>query len=607
MLSTILRRLERRDEAGFTMVEMVVALMIVALGMVALGIVYMSVGTTAQLARERQEANSLANQVLEELRAMPYTTVTTGLANWGTELSSDPNIVGGHFKPTYDPSIDEILQSYTPTSAPAATCANQGLAPIYPHVCPVSLGKVTFKQRAYVTQVAGSAQSAYWLTAVVSWSSAATKGLTKTVALRSQLFSPAGCLSLSTHPFSGPCQAFLYGTASRDGGSITISAPSGSTILPGYIDSTGGTLTLPSVMAGLQVEQTTLLTGKALTSGAKLTTSSGTSSTGVLSATTLADTDPSTSGAGSATGNTPSQSSSVLTVGTPGQGQFSLNPTTGDNGALVGTTASSSSPACKDTDGSTTISTGLPCGSGNAQSLGSTARATLALPNLFGRQLPTMNLASVAAAPSPTYVMTTRYTSPNATYCPTAGGAGCVVAATKRALANVMIGNVPSSLAGDTLSSPGVADRALPGSGFTGLLKVSGYNDTAISASGAGAGTSSATRAGSLSYWDPQNCAGTGNYCSVALGTAAASASPSATAHYLTSDGSFLDVAMAATVTVPAAAPLPSGAAPCQSPACATATNVSPPTVNLSYTITHLGATIGTFTMTVDLGRITSK
>src|SRR4051794_29938990 len=610
MLRVILRRLERRDEAGFTMVEMTVALMIIALAILTLGMLYMSVGTTAQLARERQEANPLANQVLEELRAMPYTTVTSGLANWGTDLSGDPNISAGHFKPAYDPSIDEVLQTYTPASSPGvtATCANQTLAPLYPHVCTVSMGKTSFKQRAYVTQVAGSAQSAYWLTAVVSWSSAATKGVTKTVALRSQLFSPAGCLSLSTHPFSGPCQAFFYGTATRDGGSINISAPSGSTLLPGYLNVTGGTISLPSLMAAMQIEQTTLMSGKALTSGAKLVSSSGTTTTGTLSATTVADTDPSTSGTSSATGSTPSQTVSTLTAGTPGQGQIKLTPTTNDTGALVGTVASSSSPACKDVDGATTISTGLPCASGNVQALGSSAStAMFDLPNLYGRQLPTMTLSSVAAAPSPTYAMTTRFTSANPTYCPTATGAGCAVSSVKRAMGNAFLGGLPAPSTGDIISSTGAADMTLP-SGFS-MLKLTGYTDSAISSSGVGAGTSSTTRAGTLSYWDPANCAATANYCSLSLSTAAASMTlPSVTAHYGgTNDGGSLDVSIAPTVSVPSSVPTSSGAAPCQQPPCVTTSSVSPPIVTLSYTISHLGTTIGAFSVTVDLGRLVAK
>src|SRR3990172_6542805 len=79
------------DERGFGLVETVIAV----------GIIFASLGTLAysatvgfgyqELARQRQAATGLANQVMEEIRGLAYTKIQAGLLS--TDFTGDANIV----------------------------------------------------------------------------------------------------------------------------------------------------------------------------------------------------------------------------------------------------------------------------------------------------------------------------------------------------------------------------------------------------------------------------------------------------------------------------------------------------------------------------------
>jgi Tfp pilus assembly protein PilV len=588
------------DDRGFSLMEIVISLMVVMVTILALTTVFVSVLSTAGLSRERQQATALANQALESMRALPYATVTQGLANWGTELN-DPNISVGHFKPTYNGAIDEVLQTYVPVTDPST---QSPAPPLYPHITTLTENNVSFTLSRYVSQVAGSSPPAFWLTALVQWSSTATRHKTKTLALRTQLYSPAGCLDLKTHPFSGPCQAFLYSNAGVAAGSISLTGPTAASPLFSGLTATTASLILAELTSNLQIEQVTSVGGRTSTSGATFDLTDGTSPrTGDLSSTGLADTDPSTTGNASFTAPSTAQSAAPLTNAGAGAA-LTLKATTGDSGSAVGTVAASASPACTDVTGGAAFATGLPCGSGSlATSMGNSSTA-LDFGTITGRHL-SATLGSVAAG-STSSTLATRFMAPNATYCPSATGDGCAVGSVKRSLGAVMLGGAPDGAAGDTLSSAGMAGTTpLGSSGFAGLVTLSSYADSATAVAGSGAAAPTATRSGTVQYWDPAHCPS--GYCALTLGASAASATSSATAHYLLSDGEYLDVAMTATITVPAAAPVTTGTAPCQTSPCTVDTSVAPPRISISYLIRRGDTTFGQFTMTADLGTLVAK
>jgi Tfp pilus assembly protein PilV len=594
-MRAVRRRTCAAGDEGFSLIEITVSLVVIMITLSALVSVYVSVAATAGLARQRQQATALGTQALESMRALPYATLTQGLANWGTELN-DPNISNGRFRPTYNTSIDELLQTYTPAAAPTG-------APMYPHITTVTENNVAYTVSQYVSQVTGSSPQAYWLTAIVSWSSGATKGVTKIFAVRSQLFSPAGCLDLKTHPFSGPCQGFLYSSGGVAPGNIALASATAGTPLFSGLTVTNASLILAELSSTMQSEQTTSVGGRTSTSGGSMALTDGTKPiTGDLSTTSLTDNDPSTTSSGTFNDASKTQSASPL-VNTQGNSALTLNATQADAGGTVGTLAAAASPVCADVNGSA-YSTGMPCGSGSMATASGSSSSVLDFGSIEGRRLST-TIASVAAG-STQKTLATRLTLPDTTYCPSASGDGCAVSSVKRSLGSVMLGGLPAGGAGDSLSSPGLASAtSLSGSGFAGLVTLSSYADSGTAVAGTGAAASTATRSGTLSYWDPAHCAS--GYCSISLSTAAASATSGATATYVLSDGATITVAMTATITVPAAAPTAGGSAPCQSAPCTVTTSVAPPQVSINYVITKGATSLGQFTLTADLGSVVAK
>ncbi len=78
-----------RDEGGFTLLETVAAMGVVFVALLALaGTSLVGLPATA-LARQRQGANQLANQLLEQVRGLTYATMAQGLAT--SDLGGDPS------------------------------------------------------------------------------------------------------------------------------------------------------------------------------------------------------------------------------------------------------------------------------------------------------------------------------------------------------------------------------------------------------------------------------------------------------------------------------------------------------------------------------------
>src|SRR5207302_4863535 len=85
-------RVASGSEDGFTVIELVMAtgLMFFALT----GMLYTAVAgfRGIAVARGRQSANGVANQTLEQVRALPYDTLTKGLSNSDSTVTADTAI-----------------------------------------------------------------------------------------------------------------------------------------------------------------------------------------------------------------------------------------------------------------------------------------------------------------------------------------------------------------------------------------------------------------------------------------------------------------------------------------------------------------------------------
>ncbi|MCW2600793.1 MAG: hypothetical protein JWM02_2622 [Frankiales bacterium] len=542
------------------------------------------------LAKQRQAATGLATAVMEQLRAIDYGTLSSGLTC--SDLTSDPRVTlsgacASGVTGTFTPGVGGISEPLViQVSGPTA-------APLNPHITTRTLENATYTVSSYVSKSSATA-TAFNLTVLVKWASSVSRG-SKTVIQRSVAYSPTRCLSSATHPYAGACQAAFNGDAGlAKAGIVVLNADDGSSLIPG-LNGTKLDLTLNSLSTTLSAEQVTALSALVSTTGVDAF-APGKTSTGGLSASVSADTDPSSASAGVGTGTLAQGSTSTLSLSGTG-GVLSLYPTTSDTGTLDAR-ASSSATSCMDASGTAVTATNQPCSWANVQPAGTSASLGISLPN----GAPNWNIATVGAAPAPARATVARIGTSGGTACPTASGPGCLTAQASRSLGTVLLGGLPTANGGDS-----------PPTGWGGaLITVSGLQESAYAEAGTGHRNPTFTRsAGTLSYYD------------VASGTVKTLSS----FRTLTSDfaadlgtvtgtynagGQTAVVSVSGTMRVGAATPLsPSTTAPdptCKASACLyNATPASTLIATLVYNISLNGVQDTKFAVTVDLGAVLAR
>lgn len=575
-------RTRRRSGAddGFSLVELLVSMVVIGILIAGMAGVQARALATVTVSRQRQQAIDLANKAMEQMRALPYDTVIAGIRT--PDIAGDPWIIAGKFRPPYDSSVNEFL--VTSGSVPAAP-----LYPLYPHRqtgATSKIGPIQFTISSYVTLVsatAGDTSKGYWLTVVASWTSAQARGVTKRISIRSQLFSPSGCLSTATHPFSGPCQAFFDGSAGSTPAGITLSSnvPGGKALVDNEVED--GNVTAPSLSTDIQSEQTISTQSKTIVSGAKYLVSGTETTSGANSANTGASTDPE-----SGTSSLPlalgvSQTGTTL-VKNGIANDFTFGLGSGDSGAAASTTSSTSSTQCNNLLG-VPVASAQACSSGQLTPSG-TLSASLRVSNK------TIELASIAASTTPARTFVARYTAAASPYCagsPAPSGVGCISANAQRSFGTAKVGTIPAGTSG--------AD------GFS-MATVTGYTDAVRAESGVGAGTSAATRTGTLTYWAVGGVSTSVNLAT--LTTAQSLVLAPVGYSYNTGPLGTVQVLMNGTITIAAPSTTPSGAAPCAA-ACGMTSTGGSVVASVTYDISAGGVNIGHFTVSADLGSALAK
>ncbi len=567
-------------EHGFGMVELVVAMTILTIVLLAFSLVFSNSLLAVGFQRERQTAQSLANQAMEQVRALPFSTVSRGLNSADSTLATDPNItIAGA---THTLSFNGINETI-PVGSGASTSA-----PLNPHETTVTSNGEDFIVRSYVTNYENSTTSnEYRITVVVSWTNHFNQGgLSTSVTSESVINASGGCIAASTHPFGSPCQPFLYSTASVGSGTITVSG----TINGVSFDN--AKLLLANADSSIQVEQISAIQGQAQTSGTSITDGAGsTTSAGAQSGSTGADNDPGSSSPSISNSSVtqPSVSATSLTDAA-GRDQITVTPSASDTASNVSTPAASSTNVCQDLAG-TGLTTNLPCGSARAQqaSTASIAGRFYSADNLLG----TSTLASVAAPANPVKLFTMRTATGGGSYCTATSGDGCADGRANRSIGTLSLGALPS-----TLSAP---------AGWGGyLVRLSNYADTVTAESGIGAETPSVafgSTAPTISYWN-----GSG-YTTLTLTTGSSAAIPaSAVDRTWTVAGTAVRVQLIPSLTTGGTSTTDSAA----SSGTATRTSASATAASPISGSIHLIATSGTdtiadLTISIDLGSSTAN
>ena len=490
MTKRIRQALDRRarGEAGFTLIEVIVAMALTLVLMTAVLGVLVSSLKSVTLAHQRQNATSLTTQAIEQLRALDYSSVTTDLKTTGPYPMSPglQYVTGGAF-PVFQPAA--VLPGIS-----EPLIVNQYSAKIE-NPSQTTIDGVKYLVQVYVTAPAAAAggQQLFNLTVITSWKSSVSQG-TRVVSQRSTLFSPAGCLTAADHPFSGPCQAAYVADAGQSLGGFTLSADAGSGSITGFNGSMLS-LALPVLSANLTMEQSANAKGMVATGEGRATTSSQTT-VGGIGGTVSVTSDPSAGSAQTQTASTVQSAGEVSLTGTLGS---LVAHAPGGTGGTTSAAIFADSTLCQDgTQAIVGLATGpsgalRPCVSSSVNPVSSNGYLSLRTGSQDALLVSQGSGSFVSRA-----VAANLGSSIIGTACdgstPTILTGTCARAAAYRSVGTVTV-----------LDPTGAA--TLP-AWSQGLFYVDGLSDTAYSESGKGArgpgfpGYTPYTRTGALHYWD---------------------------------------------------------------------------------------------------------
>jgi hypothetical protein len=556
------------DERGVTLLETIIAVTVVFGSLLMLAYTATIGFTYTGLARDRQSATGVANQIMEQVRGLATDRFVKGLSS--SDLAGDPNIVlcgsDYHFKTCAGPLI---------VHTPGLTTS----VPLVPHRGTVSEGFPTaFDWAVYVTND-DPASEPYLVTVIVSWTGGTSAGA-HYVQSQSVVFDPKGCLDDTVHPFPGPCQPIFITDATRDSGRIRISGT-----VSGLGTFNSAALVLAGARSEIQSEQVSVVQGTASQPGAELVLSSGTQTVGLSGASTSADGNPTTAADTYSSSTLSAATGASRTVTSTSPAGTSLTVSNGGGGDVGSTVSATSADAMTaPCPLSTSENDQQPCGAASVQQA-STLSATMVL-NGLTPQLNNVTLARVLPEPTPSTTATD--------FQEQAGADGLERPTVSRRVGTVNLLNLPSSM-----TAP---------AGFTYYVLLTNYSDSASAQVGTNTSAPSASIGGGvLSYWNGSA------YTSVTVpNTATPISLPTFTKSQTFTGGGApktVDVTMSGTVTT-------GGVSTRQTVSGSTRTSAqaivkSPVKASLTYTITITqGSTVTTpvsLTLDVDLGQIVAS
>lgn len=567
----LLRRCRRRlaGEDGVSLIELVMASGIFALVLASLAYTGTMAFADAALSRNRGVATGLANQALEQVRAVPYNTLALGLAT--SDLQSGT-----------DPAITSSAGAYRYGGERIPNGNNATVAPLVPHRAAQTIDSVAYTVATYVTYLDDDTTSrALRVTVKVSWVSALRAASQKFVQAQTIVY--ASCTANSgacaTHPFSAPVQPHLYGSSDIGDGVITFAPYTAGGSAVAGLNLAQSSMLLPTESSTMEIDQLQAVVASVKTSGVSLRATGGSDTVaGRQTVTVGSDSDPVSAKPVYARESTGTQSSSSLSM-SDSSNSLTMTSSSADTATATATVLSTSTNACANAQSPAVDQLdSLPCGNGTTVQ-GGTMSAVLAI-NGMG----SATLASVSNPGTYSTAHTNRDTAPQPASCTLTSADGCLRASHRQAVGSLGLGAPLSGFA------------AVKPAGFDYLIKLSGFTRTVVAEAGYGNANPTVTNAGTIQYWN-----GIG-YTSLSVASGVSASIPVAALN--------LSIPLANTTIVLAGTFRTGGttstacASPCLS---ATATAESPIVGDLRYTVIVAGATVVDLLIHIDLGTMVAR
>ena len=496
-------KLSQRD-AGFTLVELIVAMLVMAIVLIAIITVQARALTTNADSQARQEATALGNEAMEELRATPWNYLQKGLYS-GFEAkalaatgAADPfgagstrTFNGDTFNLRVAPADvndQNLAEPWVPLFDANGSNARLLTSP--------SGNSNTFVVRAYVTEDTYASTGAVGLVVVVSWTKK-TDGSTSHTVITSTAFSPAegGCGDPSTSPFLASCQAMFDATATSSGLVMSATATSADGTTPAPLNKEATGYSLQMVTASTSARATSLQVSKVegYASFGGVTWDDNLDSTkpsdfgrtaGYTSYSLTADDDVTSTVYGANASQTFGFGVNSEILASSGAGVTARSDDTRSPFIETATTSSCST-------GIGALDAGTACAHA---SIGSNGQDTgYADMSIFGSGLRLTRVEHTSGSTSADDAWAARFSTNTGTavsVCTTVTGSGCIASGAQQRLGTVTIGKVISGN-WDGAGAP------------NGLVVISGYSDSAKVARGVNQTGANAwvTRGASISYW----------------------------------------------------------------------------------------------------------
>lgn len=577
------RRALASHDAGFTLVELIVAMMIIATILLLLMVVQTSALVTTSQARQRQQATAVANQTLEELRALPWNVLNNGLNLGYVNSHDDPNIPISTttLHPSANLSINENLktssgQTNVPPLASGATNTNKVVQ------TDPSIPGMTFEARSYtsVSNSPSTPNNVIMLTVIVSWKRVGDAKIRSVIA-RSAAFAPTwGCGNPANQPFLGACEAIVSSSGGTQGPSISVTGAAVGALAAGSVPILPGATALSAKLVSGEADgssssqQSISVDSGVTTPGGFVNDASDTplASVGLLQVLNKASNDVGTTGA-APPDPSPATGSGTAAPFSVSSGDFVLRMVPSSSG-LTGTAQASLLSSCK---------VGVPAGQGCARGSftgGATAKGTFEI----GTTTPAtvFTLASIPVLPGTNEGWAGRFTTQPGTAAavgctPTISGAGCTSGGASRALPQIDVGAGPW----------------IPGG--TGIVQISSYSDSVMVQRGTNqlGALQVVNRTGLIKYW-------TGSAYTTGL-TVNGSTSTTLIPPVVTWTGGGYTVTAATTVSITAPASTTTGTDPaCKTDSCSISADTGSVTISVTYTVS--GAASFAFVAVTSLG-----